>query len=252
MNRSTYEGLRNKSKQCHLIQKMSKGLQLQMGAWERQEIPALAHPAPEIALHELDMMVNLLKREICVMVSGTPIGTFMQETRGLGPAVPFLCGLLPPLNDFANVAKVWKYLGLHVEDGSAPRRKRGEFSGYSSELKSIALIYIGEPVIKAGGPYRVVYDDRKAYIMDRHEPMPVEGCEFCKEAAKKNKAADKKVHECADVGGTHWTKAHIHADARRVMTKAIIADMWAVWNDRAPRFGHVPNESHMAVAGVAA
>lgn len=268
MNRGTYEGLRTKAKQRHLLQKMSKGIQLQIGAWERQGIPALVHPAPENALRELDMMVNKLNREICVQVNGTPIGDFMQETHGLGHSVPFLCGLLPPMIDlgiemadketgelrphfFPNVAKVWKYLGLHVEDGSAPRRKKGEFSGYSSELKSIALVYIGEPVIKAGGPYRPVYDERKAHTMERHAPMPVDGCEFCAEAGAKNKALGKKKYECADVGGTHWTKAHIHADARRVMTKAIIADMWAVSNGKQPRFGHLSLESQCGAAGVA-
>lgn len=269
MERSTYEGLRNKAKQRHLLQKMSKGLQLQMSAWERQGIPPLVHPAPEMALRELDLMVNQLNRDICVLVNGTSIGEFMQETRGLSVSVPFLCGLLPPMADlgitiadketgelrphfFPNVAKVWKYLGLHVEDGAAPRRKRGEFSGWSAELKSIAIVYIGEPMIKARGPYRIVYDERRAGIEERHPQMPVVGCEFCAEAAKKNKALGKKKYECADVGGIHWTKAHIYADARRVMTKAIIADIWAVSNGKQPRYGQVAHNILPTVAEVAA
>jgi len=42
------------------------------------------------------------------------VAAFVRETIGLGPAVLCIVGLLPPLINFANPAKLWKYLGLHV------------------------------------------------------------------------------------------------------------------------------------------
>jgi len=251
MNKATYEGLRNKARQRHLLQKMSKGLQLQMSAWDRQGIPPLVHPAPEVALKELDRMVNVINKEMAVLVNGTAIGDFMQDTRGLGIAVPFLVGLLPPMEDFDNVAKVWKYIGLHVENGKAPRRKAGEFSGWNAELKSIALIYIGEPAFKARGPYADVYYRRRSRMEEIHPEQWVDGCEFCVEAKAKNKKAGKEKYECTDVGGIHWKRAHLYADARRVMTKAIIADIWAVSNGKQPRFGQNRGAAQMGSAGVA-
>ena len=65
-------------------------------------------------------------------------------------------------------------------------------------------------------PYRVAYDRRRALTADRTHEHP---CVRCGPAGKPAQP------------GTPWSKAHAHADALRISSKAILRDLWRAAKD---------------------
>jgi hypothetical protein len=244
-----YATLRTVAAQAENIERVLLALENQARAFK-----ADGWPEPVFAAHQsysaaLRAERRQLMRRLGETMAGTGLAAFIERTHGVGNALLFVVGMLPPLHEFAGPAKVWKYTGLHVDGGRAPRRKAGEMAGYSSRLRSYAIYRVAEPIVKTGGPYRTVYDERKGRTLVTHPDMLDEGagCEYCDLAYSRSKAsrAEKKLtrerktvgFDCAAVGGVHWTAGHRHADALRVLAKAILRDAWRVANGYEARVG---------------
>lgn len=244
-----YATLRTVAMQAANVERVLLALENQARAFKADgwpEVVFAAHQAYSAALRKErgQLMDRLLET-----MEGTELAAWIERTRGLGPAILFVVGMLPPLNEFANPSKVWKYTGLHVSDGRAPRRQAGVMAGFSARLRSYAIYRVAEPIVKVGGPYRAIYHERKARTMDSHPDM-LElsgGCEFCDRARDRSRASreaksltrERKTvgFDCAAVGGIHWTAGHRHADALRVLAKTILLDAWRVANGYEARVG---------------
>jgi hypothetical protein len=146
-----------------------------------------------------------------------PIAPFVTAFRGLGMAsLAAIVGEAGDLSTYSTHSKLWRRLGLAPFDGKAPStwRKKGGLSaeqwtevGYSPIRRSIVW-NAGQCVLKAqsarvskegvvlreAGLYRLVYDARKQYELDRGIP-----------------------------------KGHAHNRAIRYMDKKIIRDLWRAW-----------------------
>lgn len=92
----------------------------------------------------------------------------------------------------------------------AARRQRGQKANWSTKAKMRAHL-IAESCMKAGGPYREVYDKRKAATEGRTHAAP------CAPCGVKGKPAQP---------GTDWRDGHRHADALRITAKTILRDLW--------------------------
>ena len=191
--------------------------------------------------------------------AGEPIYDWVQETYGLGDSLFFLLGMIPPLSPcppaypgFPCPAAIHRYVGLHTVKDKAVRMERGAFLGFSAKLRAYATVRIVDPIIKNGGPFREeVYYPRKAHTLTTHPPMLDEGdgCSFCDDAyeeSRKKRKASAQTRErmsvgkdCANLGGVHWTDGHRHTDAIRKTAKMVLADAWAVENQRRPRIAKV-------------
>lgn len=92
------------------------------------------------------------------------LGRWLLSQKGIGPALGVsILGECWPLSRFASPRKLWAYAGLAVgEDGKAVRRKKGVKSNWNSRLKT-RLYLFSVSIVKAGGPWRELYDQRKAY-----------------------------------------------------------------------------------------
>ncbi len=165
---------------------------------------------------------------------------YVTETIGLGPTVLYVVGLIPPLPAFSSPAKLWKYFGAHVVDGVAVRTKRGEWAGFSPELRAHALYRIVDPIVKERkSPYRSVWDERKSTTILTHPPM-TEDCPSCmlainqtaEDRAGKAYTRERKAlsRDCSNVGGIHWSDGHRYLDAVRVCGKQVWRDVWRVAN----------------------
>lgn len=112
------------------------------------------------------------------------------------------------------VSQLWAYAGLHVlpktgdpghglaehisgdqcgNAGVAARHRKGQRSNWSTEAKTRAFLCATSCIKKAASPYRPVYDDRRAHTADTHP---------------------------------EWTAAHSHNDGLRIVSKAILRDLW--------------------------
>ncbi len=134
---------------------------------------------------------------------------FAANVRGfadLGLAV--IAGECGDLANYATVSKVWKRLGLapfNGQAGSTWRRTGGltadEWTALGYSPKRLGQLYgvVTVPLFmaqRAGMPYREVYLTRRAHTAITHP---------------------------------EWSKKRSDNDARRIMTKALIADLWSAW-----------------------
>lgn len=180
-----------------------------------------------------------IERQLARLVKRHPMAEFIEGAPGIGlGGFGRLLGITGPLDRFATVSKLWKYLGLHVvkgEDGTghAPKLKRGESmthtnckGGHPSYCKPdcktdhhpnctpdgfgtaynpsgrVLCHQLGDSIVKVGrGPYRLKYDERKAYT----------------EAERPD-----------------WTQARRHNDAMRVAVKELVKHMWIEWRRVVP------------------
>lgn len=198
--------LRVKAKQTENVERITLSLEHQVNLYVKDGLPEIlvAHLRQEIAT--LRKMTESMKRELPRIMKKTPLGEWAKETKGLSYSLFLLLGLMPPLCDFKGPASVWKYVGLHVVDGCAPKRRRGYCTGFNVRLRSYAIARVADGMMKCRGAYRYLYDERK---------------------------------EATRISHPEWTDGHRHADAMRIMAKAILRDAWCVANDKTPKL-----ESH--------
>jgi hypothetical protein len=145
-----------------------------------------------------------------------PVAAWVASVKGLGlGSLAAIIGEAGDLSNYATHSKLWKRLGLAVIDGERQRRVPGDAAlahGYSPTRRAIVW-NIGQCVIKAqsakvdketgevlrtAGKYRLVYDVRKQFELERGIP-----------------------------------KAHAHNRATRYMEKLVVRDLWRAWRDAA-------------------
>ncbi len=93
------------------------------------------------------------------------------------------------------VSQLWAYAGLHVDkdSSSAVRRKKGVQSNWKTEIKTRAYLVATSCIKQVASPYRKVYDERRARTAETHP---------------------------------EWTAGHSHNDALRIVSKALLKNMW--------------------------
>jgi hypothetical protein len=92
----------------------------------------------------------------------------------------------------------------------AAKRAKGQRANWSATAKMRAYL-IAESVVKSGGPWREVYDKRKAATDGR---LHVVACVRCGPSGKPAQP------------GSAWSAGHRHADALRITAKVILKGMW--------------------------
>lgn len=217
-----HDTLRLKAMQLRNAERVLGGVERQRAALEADGLPDVAWAALDSMIASLMPVRARLKKELVVVMKGSRLAEWVGSTHGLGPGLYFVLGLMPPIDEenLTSPAKVWRYLGLDVvhsadeepetdEDGNflpgqgeARRRRRGKVAGFSPYLRAQAIYRIADPIVKVGGPYREVYDRRKARTKETWPDA---------------------------------TDGHRHADALRVTAKAVLRDAWRVMHGKAPR-----------------
>ena len=118
---------------------------------------------------------------------------------------------------FPCVASFWKFCGQSVDDGKAPKRKRGVASNWSPAMRT-AIYLAGTAIIKnRANPWRAFYE-----------------AEYAKEFA----VHDSKCPNCQTKQG------HCGARARRKMMKEILKRIWVAGNGQRFEVGHGSLETH--------
>jgi hypothetical protein len=169
-------------------------------AVSRDRCPICGAPVTEVAVEPPDVLRSVLERLVLIekdlyrelesAVEGHPLyAKYLQFVRGVGAATAaYLITVLNPAR-FETVSKVWKFAGLHVENGKAPRRVSGQATGWNPVARTM-MWRLGESFRKVGAFYKMMYHS------------------FFEESLKKH---------------PNWTKAHHLAHARRVTVKLFLA-----------------------------
>jgi hypothetical protein len=199
----------------------------------------LTEEHPDVArLAAMVDTLNALEHEATLNLQRTMrrnlLGPWVKAQRGIGEkqAARLLAAIRDPYwNDLHDrprtVSELWAFCGYHTLPVSqstsgtqsgcaggayniAARRTKGQKSNWSSEAKMRAYL-ISESVVKAGGPWRDVYDARKAATESRLHGAP------CVRCGPSGKPAQP---------GSEWSKGHRHADALRILSKEILKGLW--------------------------
>lgn len=168
------------------------------------------------------------EKEMRRLVRGLPVAVWAAGIKGFGElGLAIIIGEAGiPIGDYRSVSGLWKRLGLAVIDGERQRKKTSvdEAARHGYNPKRRAEVWaVADSMFRhqwagakedtpahAVGPYGEVYGRRKAHTLPR-------------------------IAATADLAFTDlakWTPKRCDNDARRVMTKALLCDLWVEWRRR--------------------
>lgn len=218
---STFDDADARAKACKEAEKIIKAAKEGEG---EHDVVSLIVTSTEAA-KPFDAMRLAAEKEMRKIARKSPLWQWAEGIRGLGDLG--LAVILAEAGDpgkYSTVSKLWKRLGLapivkgdKTQAASSWRMKGGlnaedwTNAGYNPKRRAEIYSCIDEPlfrqqsgnadretgeVTKEAGPYRLVYDARRARTAETHP---------------------------------EWSKAQSHRDALRVMTKQLISDLWSEW-----------------------
>lgn len=144
-----------------------------------------------------------------------PLGPWVKQAKGVGEkqAARLLAAIGDPYwNDLHDrprlVSELWSYAGYG--DAARQVRQRGVKANWSDDAKKRAHL-VAKSIVKAGGPYREVYDAaREKYDGALH----VTECKRCGPAGK------------PALPGSELSLGHQHGRALRAVCKEVLRDLW--------------------------
>lgn len=213
---------------------------------DHPDVKRLAALVDALAKAEHDAELNL-KRQL----RAHPLGPWVKQARGVGEkqAARLLAAIGDPYwNDLHDrprtVSELWAYCGYHVLPagrsltdaqslvasgaqaggnpdqmtcgvhrepvGVAAARARGQKANWSADAKMRAHL-VAVSIVKAGGPYRDVYDTARAKYADSVHHVE---CRHCGPAGKPAQP------------GSPISAGHQHARALRIVAKEVLKGLW--------------------------
>ena len=136
---------------------------------------------------------------------------WLVGVKGVGPCITGgLLAWVGYCETFETVSKVWKFCGMDVKDGIAPRRQRGVKLTFNPALRTLCW-KAGESFVKQGDGYRDLYLAEKTRLHGLYpEPAPYDPPRL-----KKDKSPLLR-----------HTDGHLHAMAKRKVVKVFLSHYW--------------------------
>ncbi len=153
-----------------------------------------------------------IEAQMRTLAKTLPVWPWADNVRGLGElGVAIIIGEAGDPANYPRVECLWKRLGLAVIDGERQQRKSGAEAaaahGFNPSRRA-EIWTIGDSLFRS--QWRGAKDDAPAH------PLGPYGAVYAKRKA-------------ATEGRDGWSLGRRDADARRVMTKALIEDFWKAW-----------------------
>jgi Transposase IS116/IS110/IS902 family len=153
----------------------------------------------------LSLATQLLKQD--------PVGRWLLAQKGVGPALAVsILGECWPLSRFRNPGKLWAFSGLDVANGAGvnkahPRMTADGEKSYRWNWRLKTRLYLfGVSVVRAGGPWRDLYDQVKAVELEKlgRAHSPDDDPEVSPPLGRPQTGADAPMPVSAP-GGAHGT-----------------------------------------------
>jgi len=174
------------------------------------------------------MMEEYLKTE--------PMWEWLKNIRGISMVLATNLLRYFDIRKAKHPSSFWKYAGLHVENGVAPRRSKGKKLDFNIKARSL-MWKIADSFIKQRTPkYREMYDRVKKKYLEQEYP----------------KGYLKSKYPGYSEEDTKLTPKHAELRARRYIAKQFLLDFWLEWRKREglpvtpPYSARFHPESHMA------
>lgn len=169
-------------------------------------------------IREFDNATNRLKTKVRHELEEFDIwNEWISKIKGVGETVAGgLVGQIykKRIAQFKRPSSIWHYCGLHVKNGKAAGRQKGERIDYNPEMKMILLKFLGDEIIqqKPKG-YRDLYDYEKQEQLER-EYAP--GFLYDK-------------YNGYSKEDTHLSNGHALNRAKRKAVKEFVKHFWFIW-----------------------
>ncbi|MBA7678038.1 hypothetical protein ES703_86309 [subsurface metagenome] len=138
------------------------------------------------------------------------------------------------------VSSLWKFAGWDVQDGAAPKRKKGKKLTYNSQLR-VMTWRLGVSLLRAKGLFHDYYLKEKdkyhqKYLNKGFKIIATPTGRFCPQCQREVKA--KAAKYCPDCNAPLSQKqepkgvifeGHLHRMALRKMIKLFLSLLWVVW-----------------------
>jgi len=166
-------------------------------------------------------------------VNNEPIYTeFLQHVKGIsGVLSANLIKYFGYCEKAPHISSLWKYSGLAVVDGEAPKLRHGKKIDFNPKCRTLAW-KIGDSFIKQRTPiYRKIYDaekKRQLYLLEKQPPKKSKP-ESASEPSKTRKPSFKSEPPSQSNPSrisVPKNKMHVELRARRKMVKIFLANYW--------------------------
>ena len=166
-----------------------------------------------------DKLRHDTERKMRDLAKTLPAWSWVKDVPGFGAlGLGIIMGETGDLANYATKEKVWKRLGLAVIDGERQQRKRDKDAaaahGYSPSRRA-EVWTVADSLFKH--QWRGEKNSVPAYAIAPYGEV----------------YARRKAHTAWS--NTIVTPKHRDNDARRIMTKAVVEDLWRVWHGKPPR-----------------
>ena len=172
-----------------------------------------------LALKPLEIQAQArLKAMLEELPDAAPPGVlaFTDEARGFGR--PLLAQVIAEAGDLARYdgpAKLWSRMGLGLGPAGETR-----YEGRSPRRRALMAV-VGACFLKAGGPYKDLYDERK--VFEQGKPS-------CGKTLKNAKG--EPIGSCKDAKAECCKAGHIHNRTMRYVEKRLLRDLWRAWRNQ--------------------
>ena len=172
-----------------------------------------------IARAAWDGLRDQAEKEMRRLAKTLPAYPWVQSVRGFGDlGFAIVCGETGDLTTYATKERVWKRLGLAVIDGVRQQRRSNaeEAAAHGYSPKRRAEVWtVADSMFRA--QWRGVREDAPAHALGPYGEV------YARRKAQTSASESRG-----------WTPKHIDNDARRIMTKRLIEDLWRVSNGKPP------------------
>ncbi len=179
-----------------------------------------------ICLAPLEARRKVVEKEMAKLVTKLPVYEWMKGVAGLGEiGLAVIIGEAGDIGNYPNVRHLWRRLGL------APYGGRAMSNWHGNELTAEEWTTCGYSPRRRAEIYACVGDSLGKHQLGSAKKA---GTDFSVAKGLYGHVYVKRRTHCLE---THpdWTRGHAHDDAMRVMTKAVLKDLWRTWHIREGR-----------------
>lgn len=175
---------------------------------------------------ELVKLERLIDKIVAERIEDHPAYPWFSKVKGIGGEnIAKIIGLVRVKPDAEkkyakNISSLWKFAGMHVVAGKAPRREAGKKLEYSSQLRSMCW-RLGSSLVRAKGKFYEYYLKEKEKYQARYVNRGF------KIVPSNELPKDKKGRKYEPEGAI--SEGHLDNMARRKMIKIFLAMLFIVW-----------------------
>lgn len=177
-------------------------------------------PDTDELLKRIQGVEDFIDGVVADVIRRHPAYPWFSRVKGIGGEnIAKVIGLVD-ISKANRISSLWKYAGYAVDNGHAPKAKKGEKTSFNKQLRTMCW-RLGVSLMKAKGKFYEYYLQEKEKDIARYTAR---GCEV----VPTDKLPKDARGKCIEPEGaiSEW---HIHHRALRKMIKLFLACLWLEW-----------------------